>query len=80
MVPPSPGGQLIAAKKIDEAIRVFQLNTEAYPKSGNVWDSLAEGYMDAGDKPLAIAYYQKSLAINPKNTNAVVMLKKMGAQ
>ena len=74
------GYQLIAAKKIDEAIRVFQLNTEAYPKSGNVWDSLAEGYMDAGDKPLAIAYYQKSLAINPKNTNAVVMLKKMGAQ
>jgi len=74
------GYQLIAAKKIDEAIRVFQLNTEAYPKSGNVWDSLAEGYMDAGNKPLAIAYYQKSLEVNPKNTNAVVMLKKMGAQ
>ena len=74
------GYQLIAAKKIDEAIRVFQLNTEAYPKSGNVWDSLAEGYMDAGNKPLAISYYHKSLAINPKNANAVVMLKKMGAQ
>ena len=74
------GYQLIGAKKIDEAIRVFQLNTEAYPKSGNVWDSLAEGYMDGGNKPLAIAYYHKSLAINPKNANAVVMLKKMGAQ
>ena len=74
------GYQLIAAKKIGDAIRVFQLNAEAYPKSGNVWDSLAEGYMDAGNKPLAIAYYHKSLEINPKNSNAAVMLKKMGAQ
>ena len=27
----------------------FKLNAEAFPQSGNVWDSLAEAYMKAGD-------------------------------
>jgi hypothetical protein len=33
--------------------------------------------MDDGDKPRAIANYQKSLELNPKNGNAVVMLQKL---
>ncbi len=52
---------------------------EAFPKSGNTYDSLAEGYMDDGDKAQAVANYQKSLQLNPKNRNAVVMLRKLNA-
>jgi hypothetical protein len=74
------GYQLIRASKFKEAIRIFQLNIEAYPQSSNVYDSLAEGYMDAGDKALAVANYQKSLELNPKNHNAVVMLQKLNAR
>jgi hypothetical protein len=73
------GYQLIRAKKFKEAIRIFQLNVEAYPQSSNVYDSLAEANMDDGDKPQAIAFYQKSLELNPKNGNAVKMLQKLGA-
>jgi hypothetical protein len=73
------GYQLIRANKFKEAIRIFQINVEAFPKSGNTYDSLAEGYMDHGEKALAIANYQKSLQVNPKNRNAVVMLKKLNA-
>jgi uncharacterized membrane protein len=73
------GYDLIRAKKLKEAIRVFQLNVEAYPQSGNVYDSLAEAYMDDSDKPLAIANYRKSLELNPKNGGAVVMLRKLNA-
>jgi cytochrome c-type biogenesis protein CcmH/NrfG len=58
---------------------VFQLNVEAYPQSSNVYDSLGEGYMDDGDKPQAIANYQKSLQLNPKNRGAVEMLRKLNA-
>jgi hypothetical protein len=36
--------------------------------------------MDNGDQQLAIEYYQKSLQINPGNSNAVRMLKKLNAQ
>ena len=71
------GYQLLRASKFKNAIRIFQLNVEAYPQSANAYDSLGEGYMDDGDKPEAIANYEKSLVLNPKNGNAVVMLKKL---
>jgi len=74
------GYQLIRANKFKEAIRIFQLNVEAYPQSSNVYDSLAEGYMDDGDKAQAVANYQKSLQLNPKNRNAVLMLRKLNAR
>ena len=73
------GYELIRAKKFTEAIRILQLNVEGYPKSGNVYDSLGEAYMDDGNKPLAIANYQKSLEVNPKNRGAVVMLQTLNA-
>jgi tetratricopeptide (TPR) repeat protein len=38
---------------------------------------LAEALMNRGDKEKAIAYYEKSLALNPKNMNAVAMLAKL---
>jgi tetratricopeptide (TPR) repeat protein len=74
------GYQLIRAHKLDQAIRIFQLNIEAYPQSGNTWDSLAEAYMDDGDRAHAIANYHRSLQINPRNANAVKMLQKLNAQ
>jgi tetratricopeptide (TPR) repeat protein len=75
----SLGYQLLQADKFKQAIRIFQLNVEAYPQSGNTWDSLAEAYMDEGDKAQAIANYQKSLHVNPRNANAVKMLQKLNA-
>jgi len=71
------GFQLLAAKKMPEAIRLFQLNVELHPESSNVYDSLGEAYMDNGDKALAIQNYQKSLELDPKNKNATDTLKKL---
>jgi tetratricopeptide (TPR) repeat protein len=73
------GYQLIHAKKFKEAIRIFQLNVEAYPKSANAYDSLGEGYMDDDNKALAIENYQRSLQLNPKNSNGLLMLEKLNA-
>ena len=36
--------------------------------------------MDDGDKAQAIANYQKTLELNPKSHNAVVMLQKLNAR
>ncbi len=74
------GYDLLHAKQTRDAVRIFQLNTETYPKSGNTWDSLGEAYMDDGDKVDAVANYRKSLAVNPANRNAIVMLGKMGVK
>jgi tetratricopeptide (TPR) repeat protein len=73
------GYDFIRAKKFKEAVRILQLNVEAYPKSSNVYDSLGEAYMDDGNKPLAIVNYQKSLQLNPKNHGAVEALQKLNA-
>lgn len=62
---------------VDEAIEIFRLNAEVYPKLSNVYDSLGEAYMEKGEKELAIINYAKSLELNPKNKNAIEMLKKM---
>ena len=73
------GYRLIQTKKYKEAIRIFQLNVEAYPRSSNVYDSLGEAYMDDGNKAAALAHYQKSRELNAKNGNAAVMLQKLNA-
>jgi hypothetical protein len=74
------GYQLIRANKFKDAIGIFQLNVEAFPNSANTYDSLAEGYMDDGDKAQAVANYEKSLQLNPKNHGAVLMLQKLNAR
>ena len=65
--------------ELDEAIRLFTWNTERYPSSANAWDSLGEGMMKRGDTEKAVAYYRKSLALDPENGNAVRMLEELGA-
>jgi imidazolonepropionase-like amidohydrolase len=71
------GYRLLQAKKIKEAIGIFQINVEFYPASANVYDSLAEAYMDNGDKELAVKFYKKTLEMNPQNNGAVQNLKKL---
>ncbi|MFB0566624.1 MAG: serine hydrolase [Candidatus Aminicenantaceae bacterium] len=68
---------LFRRKMVKEAIEIFKLNIEVYPKYANGYDSLAEGYMVNGDKELAIKYYAKSLEMNPNNTNAVDKLNEL---
>jgi len=73
------GYDQLRAKKFKEAIRIFQLNVDAYPQSSNVYDSLGEAYMDDGNKAEAIGNYQLSLRLNPKNGNAAHMLRTLNA-
>ncbi len=73
------GYKLLKVKKVKEAIRVFQLNVEAYPKSSNAYDSLAEAYMNDGNKQEAILNCHKSLEIDPKNGHSIKMLNQLNA-
>ncbi|MEZ4991961.1 MAG: serine hydrolase [Saprospiraceae bacterium] len=63
----------------EAAASVFEINVAAFPNSANVYDSYAEALMKSGKKQAAIANYQKSLELNPGNTNAVDMLTRLGA-
>ena len=74
------GYALLFSGALDAAIEVFKLNTVLYPQSFNVWDSLAEAYMNKGEIKAAIANYQKSVELNPQNENGIKMIKKLQEQ
>ncbi len=71
------GYELLRSKRVKDAIEVFQLNVEAYPKSSNVYDSLAEAQAEAGEHESAIKNYAKALELNPKSTRAIEALNKL---
>ena len=56
------GYEMLQAQECESAVAVLQLNVEFYPRSANVYDSLAEAYMTGGNKEKAIELYQKALA------------------
>ncbi len=71
------GYQLLQVGLNKEATKIFKLNVEQFPESSNVYDSLGEGYMIAGDNKNAIKNYEKSLKLNPANDNAKKMLEQL---
>jgi tetratricopeptide (TPR) repeat protein len=73
------GLALMTENHFPEAIAVLKLNVKNNPESGNAYDSLAEAYLKAGEKPLAIDSFKKSLEKDPGNENAKKRLKELGA-
>ena len=71
------GYRLLRSGKSKEAIEIFKLNVEAYPKGFNAYDSLAEAYSTINERELAIQNYKKSLELNPNNTNAAQVIKRL---
>jgi tetratricopeptide (TPR) repeat protein len=68
------GYQLLNHGRLDDAIEIFKLNVEMFPRGFNTYDSLGEAYLKAGNRELAVKNYQKSLELNPHNTNATQKL------
>jgi CubicO group peptidase (beta-lactamase class C family) len=71
------GYTLMNKQHLKDAIEVFKQNTEDFPKSWNVWDSLAEAYANNGEKDLAIKDYERSVQLNPDNKNGIKQLEKL---
>ena len=65
------------SKQIEQGVNVFLLALHIYPKSANLYDSLAEGYFYNKDFKNAISNYKKSLKFNPENQNAIDRLKQL---
>jgi tetratricopeptide (TPR) repeat protein len=76
------GYQLMGQGQQDKAIEIFTLNTQKFPRSANVWDSLGEAYATKGDKANAIKNFKKALTLNPAENvrlNSEKFLKQLGA-
>lgn len=71
------GYQLLQTGKKKEAIEIFKINVEAFPKSGNAYDSLGEAYLKDGNTKLAIVNYKKSIELDPANENGKKILEEI---
>jgi CubicO group peptidase (beta-lactamase class C family) len=60
--------------RLKVAIQVFELNTKLFPESSNTYDGLGEAYFNDKQYNSSKRHYQKSLELNPKNENAIMML------
>jgi hypothetical protein len=72
------GYDLIRARRFKEAVRVLELNVEAYPRSSNAYDSLGEAYLAEGDKAQAIANYKIALTLDPASRSSAQALQTLG--
>jgi dienelactone hydrolase len=57
----------LQAGRANEAIRLFRLNTLAYPLSANTYDSLGDAYLASGQDELALRMSEKALELLPKD-------------
>ena len=73
------GYELLEARRFDAAIAILELNAREYPRSANVYDSLGEAYMLAGQKEQAVRNYRKLLELDPGNANARKVLQELGS-
>ena len=68
------GYAFLQRDKVERAIEIFRINADLYPDSWNVYDSLGEALLRAGNTDEAVAMYERSLVLNPENTNGKEVL------
>ena len=71
------GYQLLRDGHTKDAVSVFQMNVEGYPRSANACDSLSDGWLAAGDKEQALKYAQKAIAMLDQDPDATPQLKQL---
>ena len=73
------GYQLLRAKNARGAVELFKLATHLEPKYGNAFDSEGEAYEALGETALAIAAYEKAVAVDKSQVNAMARIKALQA-
>lgn len=63
-------GTAITRRSAADALALAQLTTEMFPNSHRAFAALGDAQLASGDKPSARESWQKSLALNPKATDA----------
>jgi CubicO group peptidase (beta-lactamase class C family) len=64
--------------EIENAVAIFKLNADTFPKSSNVYDSYGEALLANGEKEKAIENYLKAVELNPGSKEGIKILKDLG--
>ena len=71
------GYEFLRNNQLDAALKIFTLNVNQFPKSGNMYDSRGEAYFNKKEYTLSKSDYQKSFELDPANQNAKEMVLKI---
>jgi Flp pilus assembly protein TadD len=71
------GYSLLRDERVDEAVEVFKLAAQLYPKSWQAYDGLGEAYRTQGDNAAAIENYERVLELDPTNLHAENLLSRL---
>jgi hypothetical protein len=71
------GYTLLRNNRTLDAVEIFKLNAEAYPRSANVYDSLGDAYEAAGKKDEAIKSFERALAIDPSYPSSLAAVQRL---
>ena len=69
------GYQQLGAKNPRGAVELFKLATTIEPKYGDAFDSEGEAYEALGETALAIAAYEKAVAVDKRQSNAIARIQ-----
>lgn len=65
------GHFLLSEDMTSDAIKIFTLNVESYPKSSDARDSLGEAYLEAGQLDLSLQNYQRALELDSEKNEGI---------
>ena len=71
------GHVLVAHGRLDDALAIFRLNADAYPKSDLALEGLAWAQALSGDGPAALATYRRAAEVEPLSASAKEMIRRL---
>lgn len=71
------GYNLLNLDRPQAALRIFEMNTRAFPQSANVYDSYGEALLRNGQLEAAAVAYEKAAGLNPENTTAKMIVQQI---
>lgn len=71
------GYSLLRSNQIEKALYIFEFNSKIFPYRSNVYDSLGEAQLEAGNSNEALKNYYKVLSLKPEDKNALEMIDKI---
>jgi CubicO group peptidase (beta-lactamase class C family) len=74
------GYHLLGGGAVPQAVAVLALNAVLFPGSANAHDSYGEALAAAGRRQEAIAAYERSLRLDPANSNARAQIQRLTRQ
>lgn len=74
------GYDLIGGKRLADASAIFGFNLDMFPESAYSYDGLADIALERNDRTQAVAYFERSLAIDPANKYASEALKRLSVK